>query len=46
VKQAFREKVKESKLELLVKKPVVATRKEIAENPRSRSAKLRGGKLL
>jgi 16S rRNA (cytosine1402-N4)-methyltransferase len=46
VKQAFRGKVKESKLELLVKKPIVATRKEIAENPRSRSAKLRGGKLL
>jgi 16S rRNA (cytosine1402-N4)-methyltransferase len=46
VKQAFRVGAKKSKLELLVKKPIVAARTEIAKNPRSRSAKLRGAKLL
>ena len=45
VKRSFRDMAKKSKLELLTKKPIVATREEIMKNPRSRSAKLRGGKL-
>ncbi|MGB7958001.1 MAG: 16S rRNA (cytosine(1402)-N(4))-methyltransferase RsmH [Minisyncoccia bacterium] len=45
VKRSFRDMAKRSKLELLTKKPIVATREEIMKNPRSRSAKLRGGKL-
>ncbi len=46
VKNAFREMVKAGKAELLTKKPIVPTREEVRENPRSRSAKLRGIKLL
>ena len=46
VKQSFRTMVKESKLELVTKKPIVPSRQEISKNPRSRSAKLRAGKLL
>ena len=34
------------KLELIVKKPLVASIKEIKENPSSRSAKLRGAKVV
>ena len=45
VKRAFRTLAKESKGELLAKKPVVASRGEIIANPRSRSAKLRGIKI-
>jgi len=41
VKNLFREAAKEKKVELLVKKPIVATRDEMRRNPRSRSAKLR-----
>lgn len=41
VKNAFREMVKAGKAELLTKKPIVPTREEVHENPRSRSAKLR-----
>jgi 16S rRNA (cytosine1402-N4)-methyltransferase len=42
VKLAFREMAKSGRFELLTKKPIAATREEIRENPRSRSAKLRG----
>jgi 16S rRNA (cytosine1402-N4)-methyltransferase len=42
VKRVFRKMAKESRGELLVKKPITASRAEIAANPRSRSAKLRG----
>lgn len=41
VKQFFREKGKEGVLDVLTKKPVVATDDEVAVNPSSRSAKLR-----
>lgn len=41
VKNFFREQVKSGKAILHTKKPITATREEIIENPRSRSAKLR-----
>ena len=41
VKNFFQENKKLNKLEILTKKPIVATDSEILENPRSRSAKLR-----
>lgn len=44
VKNFFREQKKLGTLEVLTKKPVVASAEEIAENPRSRSAKLRVAK--
>ena len=46
VKNLFKELVKAGKAELLTKKPIAPTRAEVKENPRSRSAKLRGIKLL
>jgi 16S rRNA (cytosine1402-N4)-methyltransferase len=45
VKQAFRTMARESRGELLAKKPMTPSRAEILANPRSRSAKLRGIKL-
>jgi 16S rRNA (cytosine1402-N4)-methyltransferase len=45
VKQAFRELQKNSMLEIITKKPVVATAQEIKINPRSRSAKLRAARI-
>jgi 16S rRNA (cytosine1402-N4)-methyltransferase len=41
VKQFFKKKEESGEGRLVVKKPIVPTREEIAENPRSRSAKLR-----
>lgn len=41
VKNYFRDKKKENKVEILTKKPITATLDEERENPRSRSAKLR-----
>jgi len=41
VKKYFREMAKAGKAELLTKKPIVPSKAEIAQNPRSRSAKLR-----
>jgi len=41
VKQFFNAKSKEGVFELVTKKPIVADEKEIGQNPRSRSAKLR-----
>lgn len=41
VKNMFKDFLKEEKLEILTKKPIVPTDQEIEENPRSRSAKLR-----
>ena len=42
VKLAFRDMAKSGRAEFINKKPIVATREEIRDNPRSRSAKLRG----
>lgn len=42
VKEAFRA---DSRYEVLTKKPILAGEQEVAENPRSRSAKLRAAKL-
>lgn len=41
VKNFFRTKAKNGEATLINKKPIVATKEELAENPRSRSAKLR-----
>jgi len=41
VKHSFKELAKEGVLSVLTKKPVIATNEEMAENRRSRSAKLR-----
>ena len=41
VKDAFREAARDGALEVLTKKPVVATEQEQMRNPRSRSAKMR-----
>ncbi len=41
VKRAFQSLAKEGRLTIITKKPVEATREEIKENPRSRSAKIR-----
>jgi 16S rRNA (cytosine1402-N4)-methyltransferase len=41
VKLAFQKMAKEGIVNLVTKKPIPATREEIKENPRSRSAKLR-----
>lgn len=45
VKDFFRQGKKDGWLEVMTKKPLVATRAESAKNPRSRSAKLRIAKL-
>jgi 16S rRNA (cytosine1402-N4)-methyltransferase len=41
VKQEFRKLVQEGKAKLINKKPIIPTKTEIKDNPRSRSAKLR-----
>ena len=41
VKRFFKEKEKEGIIKIITKKPIIGTEKEIKENPRSRSAKLR-----
>ena len=46
VKRAFQSLAKEGKIEIITKKPLEATREEIRENPRSRSAKIRASKIL
>lgn len=46
VKKFFRQKEKEGEAEILTKKPITPTEKEIKENPRSRSAKLRAIKKI
>ncbi len=46
VKDAFREQAKAGILEVLTKKPVVASEQESLRNPRSRSAKLRAAERL
>jgi 16S rRNA (cytosine1402-N4)-methyltransferase len=45
VKRAFQSLAKEGRLEIITKKPVEATREEIKENPRSRSAKIRAAEI-
>jgi 16S rRNA (cytosine1402-N4)-methyltransferase len=46
VKQSFRDFAKAGVAEILTKKPIIPSPKEIRENPRSRSAKLRSIKFL
>jgi 16S rRNA (cytosine1402-N4)-methyltransferase len=46
VKHKFRDLAKEGKIELLNKKPIVASEEEIMENPKSKRAKLRAVKKL
>jgi len=46
VKQQFRQWSEENKAEILTKKPICASDEEQAENPRSRSAKLRAVKKV
>ena len=46
VKNFFREQKKAGILDILTKKPVVASPAEIAENPRARSAKLRAARKI
>ncbi len=46
VKRAFQSLAKGSNIEIVTKKPVGATREEIKENPRSRSAKIRAAKII
>jgi 16S rRNA (cytosine1402-N4)-methyltransferase len=46
VKRAFQSLAKEGTVEIITKKPVEATREEIKENPRSRSAKIRAARIL
>ena len=46
VKQFFKEKADEGVLEIITKKVVVATSEEVAQNPSSRSAKLRVARFL
>lgn len=46
VKNVFRDLKNNKKAELLNKKPITALREEIFKNPRSRSAKLRGIRLI
>jgi 16S rRNA (cytosine1402-N4)-methyltransferase len=41
VKDSFKEAARDGSLEVLTKKPVVASEEESLRNPRSRSAKLR-----
>ena len=46
VKQFFKEKADEGKLEIITKRVVVPTAQEIAQNPSSRSAKLRVARFV
>jgi 16S rRNA (cytosine1402-N4)-methyltransferase len=46
VKDAFRKLGAAKKAELLTKRPIVPTEREISENPRSRSSKLRAIKII
>jgi len=45
VKRAFRKMAADGMAEILTKKPIVPTREEVMQNPRSRSAKLRAIKI-
>ena len=46
IKQSFQKSAKENKLKILTKKPIAASREEIAKNPRSRSAKVRAALII
>lgn len=46
IKQAFRSLAKDGRAEIITKKPVEASREEIMENPRSRSAKIRAVRII
>lgn len=41
VKRFFKEKASAGEMEILTKKPLIATKEEVTQNPRARSAKLR-----
>ncbi len=45
VKQSFQVLAREQKIKILTKKPLTASREEIMQNPRSRSAKLRAARV-
>jgi len=45
VKNYFRDYARENKLEIITKKPIIATAEEIRINPRARSAKLRAARI-
>ncbi len=45
VKQSFQGLAREQKMEILTKKPLAASREEVMQNPRSRSAKLRAARV-
>jgi 16S rRNA (cytosine1402-N4)-methyltransferase len=46
VKRAFQSLAKEGAIAIITKKPVEASREEISENPRSRSAKIRAAEII
>lgn len=46
VKEAFRDGRRDGQLEVLLRKPLVATDEELRTNPRARSAKLRAARFL
>ena len=46
VKQAFAALAQTDKVNILTKKPITATQREISDNPRSRSAKMRIAEFL
>jgi 16S rRNA (cytosine1402-N4)-methyltransferase len=46
VKRAFQSLAKEGAIAIITKKPVEASREEIRENPRSRSAKIRAAEII
>jgi len=46
VKQFFRERAEEGRLEIITKKVVIPTKEEVAQNPSARSAKLRVARFI
>ena len=45
-KNFMKDASREGKLQIITKKPLIPSRKEAVENPKSRSAKLRAGEVL
>jgi 16S rRNA C1402 N4-methylase RsmH len=46
VKQFFKDRAEEGRLEIITKRVVIATPEEIAQNPSARSAKLRVARFI